>query len=309
MKVRAYQAGVAAAAIAAGVGIFGLSGMASAAAVSPLDPTVTKLSTVKGSTAGGTVVTITGKNFDTATAVKVGGTAVTSFLIASPTQIVAKVAAGTGTKVQVEVTNSAGANPSADVVADDFTFLAPLPAVATATLLNPLGKSVITVTTTGSLGGTASAFKDNKVTATVNGALAAVAYVDDTHAKVTAPAGTPSATAASVVLYHDGVAGTADTTNAKYAAVITKLSKTTSPLAGTGTINITGKGLTTVTGFNFGATAATLCTAVTGKADTDWTCTIPAGSVGAVSVKAVFPASTISYGTLPSAVYTYSDVS
>nr|BFE77051.1 hypothetical protein GCM10020092_103520 [Actinoplanes digitatis] len=304
MKVRAYQVGVAAAAIAAGVGIFGLSGTASAA-VGALDPVVTKLSVSKGSTAGGTVLTITGKNFDTATGVKVNSVAVTSFLIASPTTIVAKVAASTGTKTQVEVTNPSAS--SADSTADDFTFLAPMNATAASALLNPFGKSVITVTTTGA-GTTADLFKANKVTATVNGTAATVAWVSDTVVKVTAPASTPSATAATVKLYRDGVEGTPDTTNAKYAAVITKLSKVSGSTAGGGTIAITGKGLSTATAFNFGATAATGCTAVSvAKQDTDWTCTIPAAAANGVAVKAVLP--TISYGVLPSAAYVFSDIS
>ncbi|MEU4215711.1 IPT/TIG domain-containing protein [Actinoplanes sp. NPDC026623] len=303
MKVRAHKAVIAAAAVAAGASIFGMSGAASAAGASLL-PTVTKLNVAKGSTAGGTVVTITGTNFDTATGVKVGGTAATPFLIATPTMIVAKVAAGTGSKVQVEVTNPTGA--SVNTVADDFTFLAPMDSVAATALLNPFGKSTITVTTTGA-GTSADLFKANKVTATVNGTSSPVTWVSDTSVKVAAPAGDPSATAASVVLYHDGVAGAADTTHAKYAAVITKLSKTSGSTAGGGTIAISGKGLSTATAFNFGATAATACAPVALKTDTDWTCTIPAVAAGGVAVKAVLP--TISYGVLPTSAYTFSDVS
>ncbi|MEU4215710.1 IPT/TIG domain-containing protein [Actinoplanes sp. NPDC026623] len=305
MKVRAHKAVIAAAAVAAGAGIFGITAAASAA--TSLLPTVTKLSVAKGSTAGGTVVSITGTNFDTVTAVKVGGTggtAVTSFLISSPTEIVAKVAAGTGSKLQFTVTNPTGS--SVDTVADDFTFLAPMDSVAAAALLNPFGKSTITVTTTGA-GTSADLFKANKVTATVNGTSSPVTWVSDTSVKVAAPAGDPSATAASVVLYHDGVAGAADTTHAKYAAVITKLSKTSGSTAGGGTIAISGKGLSTATAFNFGATAATACAPVALKTDTDWTCTIPAVAAGGVSVKAVLP--TISYGVLPTATYILSDVS
>ncbi|MET8153756.1 IPT/TIG domain-containing protein [Actinoplanes sp. NPDC049668] len=313
MKARMYKAGIATTAVALGASIFGLTAGASAADAN--DAVVTKLSVAKGSTLGGTVVTITGKKFTGTTDVEFGATAATSFLIVSDTQIVAKAPVGSGT-VQVKVTN-ATTNESANTAADDFAYIQPINAVVAAgTLLNPLGKSVLTITPAGTgltaMGADKDAFKGLKVTATVNGAVAQVAWGSATTVKVTVPAGTPSATGASVVLLRDGVAGAADT-NAKYAAVITKLSKTSGGVAAdaAGTITVTGKGLTTATGLTFGATAVTgSCTHGTGtKLDTEYTCTgIPAGT-GSVAVKATFPASTITYGTLPTAAYTFSDVS
>jgi hypothetical protein len=308
IKTHSRKARIAAAAVGAtaivGSGVFGINTAASAAAVAPV---VSKLNVSKGSTAGGTVVTITGKNFTGATAVNfdAAGTPAlgTGLLVLSDTQIAIVAPAGSTTGGQVAVTTPYGT--SADVAADNFTFVAPMDSAAAASVLNPLGKSTFIVTSTG-LGADAAAFKALKVTATVGGVTAPVAWASATTATVTAPAGTSSGTAASVVLYHDGVAGAADTTNALYAAVISGLSKTSGPLAGGSTITVTGKGLTGATLWFFGGVAAT-CTAVSvAKVDTSWTCTVPAGAAGPVSVK--FTPAAGAYGTLAGATYTYVDV-
>lgn len=306
MNARVYKAGIAATALAAGAGIFGFSATASAAS---LLPTVTKLSASKGSTAGGTVVTITGTNFDTATAVDFGATAGTSLLVLSPTQIAVKAPAGTG-KVDVKVTNPTGASVVTGT-ADDFNYVAPVTAaVGGNTLFSSLGKT--TVVASAATYASEVLFKAAKLTATVDGVLAPVSWggltgTNATKVLITAPAGTPSSTPASVKLYSDGVAGTADATNAKYAAVISGLSKTSGKLAGGDTVIVTGKGFTTATAWKFGSVAAT-CTVVTGKADTSVSCVAPAAAAaGPVSVTFTAAASA-PVGVTVGATYSYSDV-
>ena len=289
-------------------------------------PTITKLS-VPAAEATATAVTIlvTGKGFSvSAPTVTVAGAASTVAVI-NDTQLVATVASGAVPTVdtvgRVSVTTTAGSN--ADTAADDFSFLLKYNGTIAAAKLNPFGKSVFPVVlTAGTAGSTLAAFKANKVTATVGGATATVAWVDNTHVNLTAPAGTPSATAPPVILYRNGVAGATITGSAKYAAVITKLSVTSGVLAGGGSITITGKGFTSGTAFKFGVNAGALAvsapnsaTACTIASDTSATCTIPAAPTddaaavvpGAVTVSFT-PAGGVLYAPTAAATYLYTDI-
>lgn len=69
--------------------------------------TIATISPVGGPSTGGTQVTITGTDFEGASAVKFGAPSATSFMIASETQIVAVAPPGTGV-VPVTVTTAAG---------------------------------------------------------------------------------------------------------------------------------------------------------------------------------------------------------
>ena len=309
---RIHRVATLSAAIVVGASVLLVSGVAEATTPAI---TVTGLSITKGSTAGGTNIVITGTGFSTvdetvATSVVFGATNATTFLVLSNTQIAAKAPAGTGI-VDVVVTD--GTNTSAVSSADRFTYRAPITAaVPASTLLNSLGGSTATVTSSFSWGATAAAFALERVTATVGGVAASLTYIDATHAKLTAPAGTPSATATAVALIHDTIPGTADSTNAKYRAVIGSLSKTSGPLAGGGTITVTGKGFTGATSWVFGATAATCTNAAAPNADTSATCTVPASAAGGTTPGAVTvsftPAGGIGYGTIAGASYTYTDL-
>jgi len=84
-------------------------------------PAVTSLAPTSGPAAGGTIVTITGANLSSATAVQFGSTAAAWFNVMSATQITAKAPAGAGT-VDVTVTNTFGT--SATGAADQFTYVA-----------------------------------------------------------------------------------------------------------------------------------------------------------------------------------------
>jgi len=82
-------------------------------------PTVTNISPSYGPDAGGTSVTITGTNFDNATAVNFGATPAPLFTVNDSTSISATAPAGTGT-VDVVVTTAGGT--SATSAADQFTY-------------------------------------------------------------------------------------------------------------------------------------------------------------------------------------------
>ena len=81
-----------------------------------------------GATAGGTTVTIVGSNFASATAVSIGGAAVTHFTIINDTMIDATTAAGAAGAANVAVTNSYGSSTGGTGL---YTYgAAPIPAGA-----------------------------------------------------------------------------------------------------------------------------------------------------------------------------------
>ena len=126
-------------------------------------PTVTAIEPNTGSTLGGTAVTITGTSFIGASAVTIGGKAVSNLSVDSDTLIIANAPPGTPGTASVVVTTPAGSNPANTL----FTFVAP-PAAPTVSAITPatgttLGGTAITLTGTGflsgagvSLGGTAA---------------------------------------------------------------------------------------------------------------------------------------------------------
>ena len=86
-------------------------------------PTVTSVVPISGNNTGGTTVTITGTDFNFASAVKFGATAATSFTIDSNGQITAIAPPGSVATVDVTVTNAAGT--SATSTADTYVYVPP----------------------------------------------------------------------------------------------------------------------------------------------------------------------------------------
>ena len=282
---------------------------------------ISALSTGYGSTTGGTNVTLTGTGFNRISeadkgSVMFGTKPAVSFMVLSGTSISAKAPAGTGSALQVRVTDKV--YTSADTAADNWTYLAPVGVKAPAsTELSAAGGTVVRLTLSGAgtIGATSAEFTANKVTATVDGAAATLAWVDATHVDVTAPAGVPTRSGVKMPVAVDvhGVAGTADTANVRYDAVVTKLSVSTGKTTGTTgaaakpALTITGVGLTTATGWTFGKTKGT-CTAAAGKASTTWTCVnIPASPAGTVSVLPTFSDGTKA-GLTAAAAYTFTNL-
>ncbi len=107
-------------------------------------PTVTGISPSSGTSLGGTNVTINGTGFNGATAVTIGGVAVTSFTVLSPTQISAVSAAGSAGVATVRVIN-AGGTSNATV---SYTFVNPVPTINVATAAIPLTATSLVLTGT-----------------------------------------------------------------------------------------------------------------------------------------------------------------
>ena len=117
----------------------------------PPAPSITAISPVSGSTAGGTILTITGTGFTGATSVKFGLTNASSFTVNSSTSITATAPVHTAGAVFVTVTTPDGT--SASVAASSFTFSPPSPPAGTTTIaaafVNSSGTPISTLETGG----------------------------------------------------------------------------------------------------------------------------------------------------------------
>ena len=110
-------------------------------AVTPA-PTVTSVSPNKGSTAGGTVVTITGTNLTGATEVKFGTTAATGVEVKSATEVKATSPAHAAGTVDVTVTTPGGT--SATGAGDKFTYETPVTEFTLTIVKNGTGTGSVT---------------------------------------------------------------------------------------------------------------------------------------------------------------------
>ena len=120
-------------------------------------PTVTSVSPNSGPTAGGTSVTITGTNFNGATAVTFGGTAATGITVESATSITATTPVGAVGAVDVAVTTPGGTGTGTGA----FSYVAP--GTPTVTSVSPncgpvAGGTSVTITGTNFTGATAVTF-------------------------------------------------------------------------------------------------------------------------------------------------------
>ncbi len=171
-------------------------------------PVVTSISPNSGSTAGGTVVTITGINFLGATAVNFGATAAASFTVNSDTSITATTPAGTGA---VDVTVTAPGGTSATSAADLYTYVAPLPQTitfpqpapayaGTAVLLSATGGPSSSPVVFSVISGPATASGTNGSTLTYTGAGTVVVEADQAGDAIYAAAPPVQKTVISTIL-------------------------------------------------------------------------------------------------------------
>ncbi len=145
-------------------------------------PVVTGVSPNSGPAAGGTVVTITGTGFTSATAVDFGTIQATGLTVVSGTMITADSPAGTGT-VDVTIMTPSGTSPIS--AADEFTYTAV--AAPTVTGISPnsgpaTGGTLVTITGSGFTGATAVDFGTTAATD--------VTFVNATTITADSPAGT-----------------------------------------------------------------------------------------------------------------------
>jgi subtilisin family serine protease len=247
-------------------------------------PVVSRIAPLTGSTAGGTVVTITGTNLASATGVKFGDVAATSFSIVSATQITAVTPAGTGGGAVVKVVNAAGTSASTTV---KYTYRSPLGAEFTDKIpARTTGGTIIPVTVTGgTVGASAAAFAAEKVTAKVGETAATVTWAGPNNVKVTAPA-TTKATAVTIQLFHDGVPGPVSAAKVGYTPTVTAVAPAKVLATGGATVTITGTGFLGVDATDPSAVTVggVNVTSYTVKSATQIIAVVPAGTDGTAPV-------------------------
>jgi hypothetical protein len=219
---------------------------ASAAAVSSLN-------TSSGSTAGGTLVTVTGTNFTGASAVAFG-TVPASFTVLSDTSLIATAPAQAAGTVDISVTTLTGVSVVGS--GDQFTYnagSAPMVAAVSPSSGPIAGGTQVTITGTGFTGASAVTF----------GSVAAASFtvISSTSIVATSPpqtwgtsqvdiqVTTPSGTSAT---------GSADkfSTTTGSAPSISAVSPNSGTMVGGTTVLITGSGFTSASIVNFGSIAA-----------------------------------------------------
>lgn len=246
----------------------------------PPPPTVSTIAPSSGPTSGGTTVTITGTNLGSTTAVTFGGTAATSFTASSATQVTAQTPAHAAGAVDVVVTTSGGSATSTG----GFTFVAPMPTIASVAPSSgsTLGGTTVTITGTNLTGATGAAFDGAPATSLTVISAAQVRVTTPAHAAgavdvaVTTPGGTATKTTGfTFVVPPPTIASVAPASG--------------STLGGT-TVTITGTNLTGASAVTFGGTAAASFTV---DSATQVTATTPAHSAGAVNVVVTTPGGSV----------------
>jgi hypothetical protein len=272
------------------ISILGPGGISSATSAdhytyTAVAPTVTGVSPATDTTAGGTLITVSGTNFIGASAVTFGSTPCTSFNVTSASSLVAVVPIGAAGTVDITVTTSSGT--SAVTSADHFAYTstANTPTVTgLSTGSGPTGGgTVVTLTGTNFTGATAVAF----------GSTAATTFTVNSGTSITATAPAESAATVDVTVttaYGVSSAVTADhfTYNAT-APSVSSVSPTSGPTAGGTLVTVSGSNLNGTTAVTFGGTAATSFTVVSA---TQVTATTAAGSAGTIDTVLTTP-----YGT------------
>lgn len=212
-------------------------------------PGVTGLSTTVGGETGGTPVTITGLNFEGASAVDFGANGATHFTVNSSTSITALAPAGALGTVNVTVTTPAGTSPT--VPADRFTYV-PSPSVTKISSKSGPGGGATTLTITGTDLGevTSVAFGANQAeefTVESSTSITAVSPAGDgvVNVTVTGPGGT------SAITKHDEFS---------YTPAVEALAPDSGTKAGGTRVTVTGVGFAPgdgTTAFKFASKLAT----------------------------------------------------
>ena len=235
-------------------------------------PTLTSLNPTSGP--AGTTVTLTGTNFNGATAVSFNGTAAT-FTVVNSTSITTTVPAG-ATTGNVTVTTGSGTTSGIS-----FTVIVPAPTLTSLSPTSGIVGASVTLTGTNFTSGSTVSFNGTAATSvTVNSA---------TEIAATVPSG--ATTGNVTVTTANGTSGGVNFTVTVAAPAITSLNPNSGPV-GT-TVNLTGTGFTGTTAVSFNGTAATSFTVnsatsitavvATGTTSGNLTVTTPAGTSSGVT--------------------------
>ena len=246
-------------------------------------PTVSSISGVSptaGTTAGGTLVTVTGAGFTGATAVHFGTNLGTSLTVVNSTTITILSPAGTGT-VNVTVTTPAGTSPTSPT--DQFTYGVVVTGISPTS--GPIaGGTPVTITGVIFTGASAANFgstpgtsmvvvNDNSIT--VNRPAESAGVVDVT---VVTPGGTSATSPADQFTF-----------TSPSSPAVTGISPTTAPNIGGTPVSLTGSGFTGATLVKFANLAATFVIVVS---DSHITCVTPSHPLGAFHTTVTTPQGT-----------------
>jgi autotransporter-associated beta strand protein len=251
-----------------------------------------------GPAAGGTSVTIVGKNFLGTTEVDFGTTPATSFTVESPTQIVAVSPPHLAGQVAITVVTPPNER-SIYSYPDQFVYTTTSSVNGVSPSSGPVaGGTTVTITGANLAGATAVDF----------GGVAGT-IISDTATRIvaTSPAGAAGAVDVTVVT-PTGPTATSPADHFTYqipGPVVSSVSPNSGPPAGGTSVTITGSNLSGATAVYFGST---LATALINNANRTITVTSPAGTSGAVDVtvvtaggsSAVSPQDHFDYGAVPS---------
>ena len=236
--------------------------------IAAVAPSVTGVTPVIGPIAGGTTVMITGTGFTGAVAVLFGTTPVSASVIDS-THVTAHAPPHTTGSVDVRVITPG--RTSAAVNADSFAYVGP-PTISSVSPSS--GESGTDVTITGT---------DLTTTSSVafGGVPATFLRVDATHVSATAPphGGGPIDITVTTV-GGTSATGVADRFTYPVVPTVVSVSPAAGPLAGGGTVTITGADLGSASSVTFGGTPATFLVVD----PTHLTATTPAHAAGVVDV-------------------------
>ncbi|MER5917383.1 IPT/TIG domain-containing protein [Streptomyces sp. NPDC001982] len=202
-------------------------------------PVLSSISPSQGPSSGGTTVTLIGTGFTGVTAVRFGSLAATSFTPAGSTQIIAVAPPGAST-VTVTVTTGEGTTTTQPVT---YTYVG----APTVTALTPVqglvsGGTVVTVTGTNLSGATAVRFDTT----------AAASFTVNSATQITAVTPVRSAGAAPVTVITPGGVSNPGSYLYLAAPTLTALTPGQGPTYAGRVITLTGTGLTTTIGVQFG---------------------------------------------------------
>jgi hypothetical protein len=236
---------------------------------------VTSIGPAVGPAAGGTSVTLLGTGFIGATAVMFGSVPSDNFTVVSDTQITAVSPVGIGS-VDVAVVAPGGTSSASSV--GRFTYVAAPTITAISPAAGPTaGSTLVTITGTGFTGAAAVAF----------GAVLATSFTVMSDSQITVLAPAQQAGVADVTIVTAGGASStqaADRFAYVAAPMITGISPTAGPTAGSTSVTITGTGFTGIAAVAFGAVPASSFTVIS---DSQITVLAPAQLAGVVDVMVV----------------------
>jgi hypothetical protein len=241
-------------------------------------PVVSSLSTTLGSVDGGTAVMVHGGNFEGVSAVRFGDLPATRFSVIDAGTILAVAPAGTIGTVDITVESINGTSPT--TLADQFSYIAPPPAVT--------GLGVSSGLTTGGASVTISGTNLAGATGVYFGSVAAAAFYANPDGTLTAI--TPAQALGTVDVTVANASGTSSASTAGQftftnpPAIVTDLSVATGSHEGGTAVTITGSRFLGATAVYFGDARAPSFTV---SGDGTITAIAPAEALGTVDVTIV----------------------